>query len=136
MATAIAEKNQELVYPPEIRQQVIWVQRIREMLAQAEQELLKMIEAFRANCQHNFEKVMKYDATYRDRLDGVGKGQDVFVGRKCKKCGLFEPRKKGLPFEVCYKCGGRMEHNRQEPYGEDTAHVHKCQSCGHEHDTM
>jgi len=89
-----------------------------------------------SDCDHDFKRIMVLDEHYCSRLDGRGRGEEeVFVGEKCAKCNFFRQRKRGHPWQVCFKCGGPMKHNRMELFGQDRVHVNKCQDCGHEHDT-
>ena len=120
---------------PEIQRQKEYVEHMRSRLAMAEQELKKMIEEFQRICPHDYEKIMRFDEEYCGRVDDQGRGQNVYMGKICKKCGLFEPRPKGHPWQICHKCGGRMRHDHQELYGQDRVNIHKCQACGHEYDT-
>lgn len=77
---------------PEIQEQLKVVQSAQKGLQIAEQRFNRLIEEARASCQHDFEKIMRFDEDYCGRVDNRGRGQEVYIGKKCKKCGLFEPR--------------------------------------------
>lgn len=85
-------------------------------------------------CSHNWKKIMGYDKDYSPRLDGRGVGQQVLKELVCLSCNLHKPFK-AFPFRRCHKCGGKMKHDRREQFGMDTAHINKCEDCGHEYDT-
>jgi len=118
-----------------IKRQVKYVKSLKQRLVLAEKALQDSLIEYRAKCDHRFLPVMKYDPSYCGRVDGQGMGQDIYVGKECQKCGLFEPRPAGFPWQVCHKCGGRMKHDHQENVDLVRVHINKCQNCGHEHDT-
>ena len=123
---------------PEVNQWITTVAQLEQLLAMAKCNLEFAVKEAQEGCGrrgHDFEPVMVFDKEYCGRLDRIGKGQDIFIGRKCKKCKKYEPRSDGFPWQICYKCGGIMKHDHNELFGEDRVHINKCQSCGHEHDT-
>ena len=112
--------------------QVLWGQ--AEQINQMSAALYAKIKKLQKECQHAWEKVMEYDPNFSPRADGRDRGGDVI---KEFHCLTFKARKplKGFPWQVCRKCGGRMEYDHRELYGMDRVHIHKCGSCGHEYDT-
>ncbi len=87
-------------------------------------------------CDHEFTAIKFRDGKYKPRLDGVNTGQyDVIKEFHCPKCNLHKPLG-GDPYTVCRLCGGTMKYDRREQFGMDRAHVHKCEKCGHEYDTL
>ncbi len=120
---------------PEINRQAGYVEDCRQRLVLAEKSLKEIVEVFQQSCEHDFQKIMRFDENYCGRVDGRGIGQDVYIGKRCKKCGLFESRPAGRPWEICHKCGGIMKWHDADRCGEDRVNINKCQSCGHEYNT-
>jgi len=112
---------------PEIHRQAEYVEDQRKRLALAEKSLTRMIAEFQKNCDHNFEPVKEYDKDYWLGIDAYG--MDVYIGKKCKRCKLFEPRPNGSPWEICYKCGGKMEYIHLSL--ETRLILYVCEVCGH-----
>ena len=132
----VKKPEREIPDSPEIKRQAEYVYDCKNRLMLAEQGLADMIARFQHVCEHSFEAVTKYDREYHGRLDCYDRGQDIFLGKRCKKCKAFVARAGGYPWQICYKCGGKMKFDRHEQFGMDRAIVHKCEDCGHEHDTM
>ncbi len=104
-------------------------------LKSLEEQFIIILTAFQDNCPHEWEKIMEYNSNYSPRVDGLGVGGDVLVGWRCKPCNAFKPRPDKLPFNICYKCGGKMKLDHSEYCGQDRVFIHKCVECGHEYDT-
>src|ERR1700744_1255274 len=68
----------------------------------ARELFFRQLKKFQDSCEHQFEKIM-------ERSLDIRKGK-VYVGRKCKRCKLFEPKRPGNIWEICELCGGDMEH--------------------------
>ena len=139
MSSVINEVKDELQDLPDdqmVKRLSHYITHLEERLIQAKNQLQERIKTIQDVCEHEFHPVMVFDANYSPRLDDMGRGQDVFAGGKCHLCKKFESRAVGLPCIVCYKCGGAMKYDRREQFGMDSAKVYKCESCGHEHDTM
>ncbi len=97
--------------------------------------LWKEIAGIQSNCQHVWSKITWCDPNYTGRLDHRDQGQhNVIKGFHCAVCNAYKPFT-GLPFEVCFLCGGKMKIDRYEQCDGLRIMVHKCQDCGHEHDT-
>ena len=95
--------------------------------------LQKKIVEFQRCCAHEPKKaIMLFKADYRPRLDSTT-GSRVIDHFHCERCELDIPI--DLPFRQCWKCGGKMNYDRQEQYGMDRASVYKCENCSHEYDT-
>ena len=130
------EKREDFPQTPEVLELLQRVFDLCKRLNDARQELVEEAKKVQSDCDHDFKRIMVLDEHYCSRLDGRGREEEeVFVGEKCAKCNFFRQRKRGHPWQVCFKCGGPMKHNRMELFGQDRVHVNKCQDCGHEHDT-
>ena len=132
----LPESKEDLPADPEVLKQFEAVVELFTQLISAREKMVGLVQDFQKRCAHEFENVMQFDETYCARVDGDSRGQQIYIGKKCKKCKLFVPREKGMPWFVCYKCGGKME--RQPGFahwGQIRVNVYKCQSCDHEHDT-
>jgi len=112
--------------PPYLWEKALWINGHIALLKAC-------IETEQGKCQHDWKKDLWYDESYCGRVDGVGRGQNVVCGFRCKKCHAYK-KIGGMPWEICRKCGGKMKHDRTENDG-DKIFIHKCVDCGHEHDT-
>ena len=121
-------KNLRVGIPPQLSSRA-------QTLSVELESLLQEAKNIQATCQHDWQKVTWKDPEYSPRLDDIGKGSFIVIKEfHCPKCQSTEPIK-GFPFTVCRLCGGNMKFDRREQFGMDTAHIRKCESCGHEYDT-
>ena len=135
MPLVIPEEENDTPNVPEVRKQFGIVLNLWAQLNDARGELAERVKKFQSACQHEFKDVTRWDGEYCGRVDGSRRGMNIYLGRKCAKCKLFEPRRQGHPHLVCHKCGGDMERHHIEHCADIRVHVHKCKTCGHEHDT-
>jgi len=97
--------------------------------------LREYIQEIQQKCEHAWEPRKWRDPKYSPRVDGKDVGTTQVINEHvCSKCNLHKPFKH-LPFHVCHKCGGTMQHARVELFGQNRIHINKCESCGHEYDT-
>lgn len=57
---------------------------------------------------------------------------DLYVGRRCKKCKVFEPRRSGAANKICRCCGEDMELKDVERAGSGEKYTFRCKSCRYE----
>lgn len=100
-----------------------------------ERILREEIRNIHSTCQHKWKKITWRDPNYSARVDLADLGtHDVIVGFQCTSCNAHKPFE-GFPHIVCFKCGGTMKSDHIENCDGIRIHVHKCEACGHEHDT-
>ncbi len=105
-------------------------------LNQSATTLKEEIETLQSRCGHDWKPVRWKDPNYCQRLDGQGRGQvNVIKHFHCALCNSIKFIQ-GQPWVTCRLCGGEMKFLEHTQFGMDRASVHKCSSCGHEHDTL
>jgi len=108
----------------------IWY--MRERLALTEKALAEMVARFQEACETDghgdMEKVMQHvkDSPYY-------KDDNILLGWKCKRCLKFVARPTGYPWEICYKCGGKMKFEGIVPGQGSRLYGYVCGDCGHEY---
>lgn len=87
-------------------------------------------------CDHIFEKVMEASTrNYSPRVNWNNYGR-VYIGKTCTKCKLYISRREGMPWNICYQCGGEMEYEGISVIGQGyRVHSHKCKECSHVYET-
>ena len=131
------EPNQIIKYPlllnsSMVTTQVDAIKKAKEQLTTQIENFEKSVTNLQNDCKHSFQKVMEFDKTYHWGTHSPSSGDDVMKGKECTECGLFEPRPKGFPWDICHKCGGEMEYQGKTPgQGGDGQHIYKCKSCSH-----
>ncbi|MBU1557775.1 hypothetical protein KKC45_02330 [Patescibacteria group bacterium] len=113
---------------------IIDLKQIPERFMQEVSNLLFRMAEFKENCEHGWDKVMKYDPNYSPRVDEGGIGEEIIDHFFCEKC-RSRKELEGLPFTICRKCGGIMKLDHRERYDTEIVYINKCQDCGHEYDT-
>lgn len=117
---------------PEIKKLRISIKKIEQSLKDENEQLQKEISTLQNECQHKFHKKMGFDKNYHWSYYSRYNGEDIMLGKECSECGLFEPRPKGQPWDVCYKCGGQMKSLGKTPgQGGDGEHLYECNDCKH-----
>jgi len=132
---AVVEKKAERELPDDagIRQIAEQADNMHECWQEAEAELALRIRQFQIDCGktpegHDFENIM-----VRERFDDdlLRNGKEAYAGRKCRKCKLFEPRRRGFEWEICRKCGPDMKLVDRIPGQGCRTFVYECVNCGH-----
>jgi len=118
----------------EISKQFDIVHALGKLLTEEKESLFRMIKELQESCSHEFESVTEFDPNYLSKV-GSRPGQKIFIGSHCSKCDLFVPRPEGYPWQVCHKCGGRMENDGSYSGGMDRIHVVKCENCNHRYES-
>jgi len=128
----LPKDNSEIPDDPEILEQFKLVEEIRQQLVKAKEELVKRIVAFQNSCNHDLRRIEEFDPEYTWGLDTPRhSGDTVLKGWRCKNCCIFKPKNQGLPWQICYKCGGRMQHiDIIHDQGRNISR-HQCEKCGH-----
>lgn len=136
MLAVIAEKqnDEELPSSPEVHKLASQVNHLKQLLADAESQLKEAVAKCQAKCQHEWQKVFKRDSKYHRWVYGDWETRtlDVYLGRKCKKCFVFEPRAEGSKFEICHKCGSHMKYDGSTHIADMRVQTYKCAECGFE----
>lgn len=89
MAAAEVQKQQaEIPDDLKIRQQVDYVEHIKDRLAMAERELRKMIAEFQETCEHDWREVIAPNPNFYG-AEALANGR--ILGARCSKCKLFQP---------------------------------------------
>lgn len=111
------------------------VQAKARALEEAQKELEKSIISLQEECRHKETvAVVEYDPDYSGRFDApvYRAGMNIFQGKFCLDCHNFEPRRKGMPWVVCRKCGGDMESQGHfQAFQDGRGHRYKCTDCDH-----
>jgi predicted SprT family Zn-dependent metalloprotease len=95
------------------------------------QVLLQENDDIQNNCNHSFEKVMRFDPTYTGQ-NGEMKVDQVVDHLHCTLCNMNKPFN-GYPFVVCWVCAGKMIRDVEMDDDTDERPLYKCESCGHEY---
>jgi hypothetical protein len=118
---------------PEIKRQAKYAMYIRSRAYQAEEELADMIKKFQEICGQEICGVPGHNFVAVKHKIGDG---EIYVGKRCTKCLLFEPRPEGNKFKVCFNCGGNMKNEHIMIAPAFSTIACKCEQCGHEESTM
>jgi len=128
----LPKNNSEVPDNPKILEQSKLVEDIKRKLLIAEKELIRIIVLFQNSCEHDWKRIEEYDSEYTWGLDTPRhSGENVLKGWKCDKCCVFKPKNQGLPWKICYKCGGKMKHVDIIPDQGRNISRHQCEKCGH-----
>lgn len=112
----------------EVKVWMFYIAYLKILLRDEEEEFEKYIAQLQNQCKHEFKKIMI--PAPKDHLNQFG--EEIMKGEECTQCGFFKPRPEGSPYEVCYKCGGKMNYEVKEPgQGGDGRHHYKCTICKH-----
>ncbi|MDD4409298.1 MAG: hypothetical protein PHW52_01455 [Candidatus Pacebacteria bacterium] len=107
----------------------------KKALARMEADFKKDFKAFQKRCSHRLEEVHELDRDYSNGFKGESKS--IIKGWRCHRCGIFIPRKKGKPWEVCHMCGSESMRTwiyRTNPREQTRSGiVYRCTDCGHEY---
>jgi len=106
------------------------LRRLENAVFQVRIQLAEELKRVWGSCAHDFKDVMRWSDFYCNRV-GESEGQHVLAGRMCKKCGLFEPRPMGFPWEICRKCGEKMGPIQRA----GVIFFRVCPNCAHEYET-
>ena len=117
----------------EIQNLTTSIKKMEESLSEEKMKFQSRVSVLQQqSCNHKFQKKMEFDKNYHWSYYSRHNGEDIMLGKECSECGLFEPRPKGQPWDVCYKCGGEMKSLGKTPgQGGDGEHVYECKDCKH-----
>jgi hypothetical protein len=129
MDVATRRKQLGIVLPDTLRNLAEYVDSAEQRFLEGKEIFDRAVRDFQKKCgdagHHFFPEILPnaYKHTF-GRLD-------LYVGERCRCCGLFVPREPGMPWQVCFLCGEPMKEEGTEILGEVEGRVYKCTSCPH-----
>lgn len=105
-------------------------------------EIVGEITKIQDACEHeqpaDMEVLREWDPDYVSKVDTplLMCGANIFVARRCHKCGKDFPRQPGHPHRICHQCGSEMKDAgimRNHGYNVYTS---MCPDCGHVHELI